>query len=373
MSDRGMDGSMFHRIRTLATKELWQLRSDKIFAGLLIIVPLMLLGMVVSVAGGETRPADRVIVVDHDRSAQSRRIAQALENTREIVVHARIDRLADGDRALFEGLVQGLVVIPPDYGRLLREGVRPAEVLLVVDASNTFVAIRLLGTASGAIRALGTTQTDAQSIEVRPTRYFEITALQGRLAPQLGFLLYQVVLMVAGLSIVREAETGTLEQLLVTPLARLELIVGKMLPPLLVGIINFWALFAAARWIWDLPARGSVLLLFGTALLFILAQSAWGLFLSSRVRRQQQATQLIFVQILFDMAFCGYVVPVENLPGFLSWISELLPLRHYLVLVRSILLRGGGFVDNLVPIGALVALNVVFWTLGVISLRQRLQ
>ncbi len=373
MSARDTGGGRLYRIRSLAIKELWQLSSDRIFASLLVIVPLMLLGMVVSVAGGESRPADRIIVVDHDQSAHSRRVVRALENTGEIVIEAQTNRLADGDRALFEGRVQGLVVIPSDYGRALQEGTRPAEVLLVVDASNTFVAIRLLGTATGAIRAVGAAQTLAPRIEVRPTRYFEVTPLQSRLAPQLGFLLYQVVLMVAGLSIVREAETGTLEQLLVTPLARLELIVGKMLPPLLLGVINFWALFAAARWIWDLPARGSVLLLFGTAVLFILAQSAWGLFLSSRVRRQQQATQIIFVQILFDMAFCGYVVPVENLPGFLSWISELLPLRHYLVLVRSILLRGGNFWDNLIPIGALIALNVVFWTMGVLSLRQRLQ
>jgi ABC-2 type transport system permease protein len=178
--------------------------------------------------------------------------------------------------------------------------------------------------------------------------------------------------MVAGLSLARERESGTLEQLLVTPLSRLELMAGKALPALVVGILNFWALFAVGRLVWNVPLRGPLGLLFACGVLFVLAETAWGLFLSSRVSSQQQAVQLIFLQILFDMSFCGYVVPVQNLPRFLSWISELLPVRHYLECVRIIMLRGGGLGAAWPHVGALLALNLVFWALSTVVLSQRL-
>jgi ABC-2 type transport system permease protein len=364
------------RIARLVRKELWQLYRDRFFLALLFVLPLVLLFLIVRSAGGERRAPDRLAIIDHDRSASSRRLIEALENTHALRVTRNLTRLADGDQALFEGHVHGLVVIPRGFERDLLTADATPEILVVVDGSNTLMAGQLLTAAEGAIAQqmafVGGSGEATAVLDVRSTQFFEVTAVQSRLAPQLGFLLFQVVLMVAGLSIVRESETGTLEQLLVTPLTKFELILGKMLPPLLVGIVNFGLLLTAARYFWDLPVRGSVALLFGIALLFILSESAWGLFLSSRVTRQQQATQLIFVQILFDMAFCGYVVPVANLPSFLSWISELLPLRHYLACVRSILLRGGDASAIWGHIAALVVLNIAFWTLSITSLRQRL-
>lgn len=372
----GISGTVF-RISRLVRKELYQMWSDRFFTTILIVLPLTLMYMIVQAGGGIDRAPDAIAIIDHDLSSSSRRLVAALENTSVLVVTERPRNMADGDRALFAGDVHGLVVIPRGFERDLLTPDVTGELLVVVDGSNTLVATQLLQAANGAIaqqaRLLAPHAAAEAVLETRTTRYFDVTPVQSRLVPQLGFLLYQVVLMVAGLSIVRESETGTLEQLLVTPLSKFELIVGKMLPPLLVGVVNFWALFAAARIFWDVPVRGSLMLLFGIALLFILSESAWGLFLSSRVARQQQITQLIFIQILFDMAFCGYVVPVENLPGFLAWISELLPLRHYLVAVRTILLRGGGAGDIWVHIAALVGLNIAFWALSITALRQRLE
>ncbi|HHX65037.1 MAG TPA: ABC transporter permease [Chloroflexi bacterium] len=364
------------RISRLVRKELEQLYSDKFFAALLVALPLTLLFLIVNAAGEDGGAPEAIAVIDQDLTAGSRRIVEALENTGALRVQTRLTRLADGERALYEGSIYGLVVIPDGYERDLLANAGP-EILIVVDGSNTLVAGQVLSAAGGAISHQAHPAHAAGSggirLDVRSTQFRGVTARQSLVAPQLGFLLYQVVLLVAGLSIVRESETGTLEQLLVTPLSRLELIIGKMLPPLLVGVVNFWALYFAARLFWDLPARGSIALLFFTAVLFILSESAWGLFLSSRVARQQQATQLIFVQILFDLAFCGYMVPVTNLPRFMAWISELLPLRHYLVCVRSILLRGGDLTAIWIHVVALIALNLAFWSLSVVSLRRRLR
>jgi ABC-2 type transport system permease protein len=230
--------------------------------------------------------------------------------------------------------------------------------------------------ASGALTSYAASVTRGKTgagIELRPVKYFRVKLIQDPVSSQYAFLLYQVVLLVAGLGLARERESGTLEQLLVAPFSRFELILGKALPVLVIGTINFGVLYAAGRLIWDVPVRGSMGLLFGVAIVFILAECAWGMFLSSRVANQQQAIQIVFVQILFDMAFCGYIVPVQNLPGFMSWLPEVLPLRHYLQCVRTVMLKGGGLEDITRHVSALVILNLVCWTLSVRSVSQRLE
>jgi ABC-2 type transport system permease protein len=301
---------------------------------------------------------------------------EAIENTKEARVRLRLPDLEAGDAALLRGEVEGLVIIPPHFARDLKAPHRTASLLVVTDGTNTFAANQINTAIHGALSAFADSalgqREDIQMLELRRTRWFEVTRVQDPVSAQFGFLLYEVVLMVSALSLARERESGTLEQLLVTPLRRLELIAGKSLPALVVGAMNFWALFAVGQLIWDVPLRGSLGLLFGCGVLFILAQTAWGLFLSSQVSTQQQAVQLIFLQILFDMSFCGYVVPVVNLPRFLSWISDLLPVRHYLECVRVVMLRGGGLSAAWPHVRALLALNAVFWALSTVVLRQRL-
>jgi ABC-2 type transport system permease protein len=373
----GRLGAALYRLARLMRKEFWQYRADTLFTALLIGLPLLQMTLVVNVAGGRGGSGYPLAVIDQDQSPASRAVIAAVENTGEVRVALRLTRLADGDQALSSGQANALLVLPPSFEADLASGVRPADVLVVADGANTWAATTILNAVNGAISGYlegallpGSVRP---GVELRATKYFAIERIQDPVSSQMGFLLYQVVLIAAGLSIAREQETGTLEQLLVTPLSRLELIVGKTLPALVLGMADFWLLFAVARLVWDMPVRGSLGLLFALAVLFILAESAWGLFLSSRVAKQQQAVQLVFIQILFDLSFCGYVVPVHNLPWFLRWISELLPLRHYLECLRSILLRGGDASTVAVHIAALVCINVVLWTLSVTSLRQRLR
>jgi ABC-2 type transport system permease protein len=302
---------------------------------------------------------------------------EAIENTGEARIGLRLGDLEAGDMALRQGDVEGLLVIPPGFERDLKGGRQPADLLVVSDGTNAFAAGQIQAAIRGALArfaqtALGHQVAGAAPVELRKATYFEITRVQDPVSTQMGFLLYQMVLMVAALSLARERESGTLEQLLVTPLSRLELIAGKALPAMLVGAVNFWVLYVVGRAIYAMPLRGSLALLFGCALLFVAAETAWGVFLSSRVANQQQAVQLIFLQILFDLSFSGYVVPVENLPRFLSWISELLPVRHYIECVRIVMLRGGKLGAVGVHVGALLALNLGYWGLSIAVLRQKL-
>ena len=370
-------GGALHRVARLIRKEFWQLRRDATTSLLLVGLPVMLQLLVVNVVGQGGSSVSAVAVIDHDVSPLSRSLIAAIDNTGEARVQLRMTRLADANAALSAGEITGIVVIPPGFERALATPNRQTELLAVVDGTNLWESGRTLAAISGAVgrfaEDMARVTGRSPGLQLRSTRYDAITRIQDPVSSQFGFLLYQVVLMVSGMGLAREREMGTLEQLLVTPLSRFEMILGKTMPALLVGVADFWLLWLSGTIIWGVPTRGSLALLFGLGVLFILAESAWGLFLTSPAVNQQQATQLVFVQILVDMAFCGYIVPVQNLPRFLSWFSELLPLRHYLECVRIVMLRGGGIADVSGHLAALLGLNAFLWLVTVQVMHRRLE
>lgn len=372
----GRLGASLLRIVQLVRKEFWQYRSDKVMTTLLLILPIVQLLAVASAHAGNGGTGHFIAVIDHDRTPASRRLTIALENSQEFRVQPYLSRLPTGDQALRQGKAASLLVVPPHFERDLLSRHVPAELLALVDGTNTFTASRLLRTLWGSInrftRSFSETPGLGSGLTLRSVKYFEVTNVQDSISSQLGFLLYQVVLLVAGTGIARERETGTLEQLLVTPLTRFELIAGKTGPAVVAGIVDFIILYLMGVYHYGVPMRGSFVLLFSVALLFMLAQSAWGLLISSRVANQQQGAQMMFVQILVDIAFCGFLVPVDNLPPFLRWFSEFLPLQHYLYCIRAIMLRGAGFSVLSRQIGMLAVLTVAFWLIAVRALRKRL-
>jgi ABC-2 type transport system permease protein len=159
---------------------------------------------------------------------------------------------------------------------------------------------------------------------------------------QVGFIVYQVTLTVASIGLARERELGTLEQLIVMPLTRLELVVGKALPALILGMVNFLSMLGVAVWGFGVPLRGSLWLLLALTLLFVLAEIGYGMFISGIAHTQQQAILLVFVLAMVDMAFSGFLVPIRNLPAGLRVVARAVPLRHYLTIMRSVMLRGVG-------------------------------
>ncbi len=369
-------GASWYRIVCLIRKEFWQLRQDSLFASLIVSLPVVLLVLVVNVVGEGGGSVYAIAVVDNDLSAASRAVTRGMANTGQISVRLATQSLDEANGALRAGVVSGVLVVPAGFERDLAVPARPVQLLAVVDGTNVWAYRTLLSAMSGAVsryaqeRAAATGQTSALSLDV--AHYDRVKRVHDPIASLYGFLLCESVLMVSGMGLAREREMGTLEQLLVTPLNRFELLLGKTMPALLVGVLDFWLLWLAGTLIWGMPTRGSLLLLFSLAVLFILAESAWGLLLSALSDDQQQATQLIFVQILVELSICGYIVPVDNLPLLLRWVSEALPLRHYLDALRAIILRGGGLEDVAGSLIALLALNVAFWFISSRALRRRL-
>ena len=365
---------MLNRILNLTVKELIQLRRDWLMLLFIILAPVLeLVLMAQSTGQGVTNLP--TVVVDQDRSSVSRQMIAAIDNTDELRVTAYLDSPAGIAGWLDRGEAALAVVFP--HGLEADLAVRSPLVQLIADGANSIAGSYALSAASGAIQtfiarrapASGWASIDLRTqVRLNPTlsiRHVTVTA-------QLGFIVYQVTLMVAALGVARERELGTLEQLMVTPLRRLELLSGKAAPALIVAAIDFVIMWAIVVTVYGVPMRGAFVLLFALSLLFITAEIGWGLTLSTLSRTQQQAVLLVFVMALIDVSFSGYLVPVERMPPVLQALSQLFPLQHFLVILRQVMLRGADLAVVMPQVLALIGLGIGSGAVAMISLRRRL-
>ncbi len=364
---------MFIRIGNLIVKELIQFGRDRILATFILLAPaLQLFLLAQAISRGVTNQP--VVILDLDQSRPSRELVASLNNTETLTVRFYVSTLDELRELLDRGDARLGVVIPAGFADGLSRVDAPQRIQVIVDGTNTVAASISMSTASGVVGRFSSDLAASYglvipefidfrtSVRFNPTmdvRDFSIPA-------QLGFITYQVTLAVASLGLARERELGTMEQLMVTPLRRLELALGKGIPAITIGAANFAVMWLISQAIFHMPMNGSVPLLAGLTLLFITTVVSWGVVISAISRTQQQAILFVFIQAMMDVTFSGYLVPVKNMPAFLQFISRFVPLQHYLVIIRSVMLKGAGL-DVLWPqAAALLALSLV---MGLIALR----
>ena len=367
---------MFFRIGNLAQKELWQLTRDVMILIMILVGPVLQLALIAraTTQGFHHQP---IVVIDQDHSALSRRIVQAFDNTAELKVVAFLDSPDQIDPWLDQNRAVMAVTIPPGLEADLAHGT--PQIQLLVDGTKSASANYAIAAATGAINSIAASyrQTLAgalPTLNVRTQVRFNPTLNVSFfvISAQLGFIIYQVALIVAALGITRERELGTLEQLLVTPLRRVELIIGKAIPAVVVASVNFFIVFLIVNQGFDLPMRGSFSLLFGLSVLFIIAEVGWGLMISAFSHTQQQAVLFVFVLAMTDVAFSGYTVPVERLPQVMQWIAQLFPFQQYLQILRGVMLRGADLSTLWPQALALVILAIASMSVALFALRRRL-
>jgi ABC-2 type transport system permease protein len=367
---------MLFRIGNLAQKELLQLTRDVMILILVLIGPMLQLVLIAraTTQGFHHQP---IVVVDQDHSQLSRELITAFNNTEDLKVVAYLDSPDQIDEWLDQTQAIMAVTIPAGLEADLARGT--PQVQLLVDGTKSASASYALGAASGAISVVAARQQAATggvlpAIIVRPQVRFNPTFDAGFfvISAQLGFIIYQVGLIVAALGLTRERELGTLEQLLVTPLQRIELIIGKAIPAVIVGVVNFLIMALIVTQGFNLPMRGSFGLLFFLSVLFIIAEVGWGLMISAFSHTQQQAVLFVFVLAMVDMAFSGYTVPVERLPQVMQWLAQLFPFQHYLQILRGVMLRGADLSTLWPQAVALVVLAMASVGVALVALRRRL-
>jgi ABC-2 type transport system permease protein len=322
-------------------------------------------------------------VLDLDRSAASRQLVTALDTMQEMNVCYFSTTLADTHHLLDQGEVSLVVVIPNDFAADIADVSRTPSVQFITDASSSIPARYALSAAQGAVSAFVADlvretgffpKNPVSVIDFRTTIRFnpELNVRFVSISAQLGFIVYQVTLVVASVGLARERELGTLEQLLVVPLRRIELVIGKAIPALLIGMVNFLIILAVAILGFGLPMRGSWPLFFVLTLLFIAVEIGYGIFISGVARTQQQAVLFVFVLAIVDMTFSGYMVRVKNLPPALQAVAQVVPFRHYLTILRGMMLKGAGL-DVLWPhVLAMVLMGMLVTIVAVRNLSRSL-
>ncbi|MGC8838534.1 MAG: ABC transporter permease [Anaerolineae bacterium] len=373
---------MWDRIRALAGKEFLHWRRDRLLTPFIFFGPLLLL---VLVAGAVSTETDHLpmAVLDRDGSRLSRRMVEGFRNAQVLEPRYTVEREEELAALLDEGRAYVGVVIPAGFQRDVLAGREPVPVQFLVDGTNAIVAFRLRTTISGVVAQVqedlwaengAFTGGMVPRIEVRRHAHWnENLEIGYRAIPaQLGLIVYIVTMLVSALGIARERELGTLEQLMIAPLTRLELYVGKAIPAVVIGLVDFLAMLAIVRYHYGIPLRGGLGALLGVTALFILVELGMGMAISAVSRSQQQALLFVFLVGVLDMAFSGYLVAVENMPPALGFLSNFFPLRHYLSLVRDIMIKGAPLSVLAERIGILLGLGLVILAGALRTLRQRL-
>lgn len=371
---------MWNRIKALVWKELLQLRRDRMTLAFVVGIPLMQL-LIFGLAINTDVKHLPAVVYDESNSQESRDFLDGLVATQYFDLKGRVASETELRRSLDHGRAQAGIWFPPDYARKLRGG-GTGSVLIVVDASNPTTAGNAIATAAGVAQLRSTAllfermghgqaTRPAQPIEVRLRPWYNPNLRSPDfIVPGLvGVIVSFTCIIYGALSIAREKELGTLDQILVTPVTSLDLFLGKVLPVVAIAYIQLTVLLGAGALFFGVPFRGSIPLLYLCLPLFLAPQIGIALIISSRARTQSQATQMGMFSLLPMIFLSGYIFQIEGMPAFFQYFSEIIPLTHWLVIIRAIVLKGVGLEAFWLSLLKLLALGAVIWALALRSLR----
>ncbi|MGE5176428.1 MAG: ABC transporter permease [Hyphomicrobiales bacterium] len=334
------------RILGMLRKEFLQIFRDPRLSRIIFVAPLLqvvVFGYAVSTDVKETS----TYVVDLDRSADSRALLDAFTASGYFRIVGRSDRPADLAKAMDHGRAILGLEIPPDFTERFRAG-KGASVQIIIDGTQSNTATVARGYAERIIASFGQRALDrpaAGGVDLRERAWFnpELVSRNYNVPAVVGTLLMLVCLILTGLAVVRERELGTLEQLMVSPLRPAELIAGKTIPFAVIGLVDMALVVALALLWFHVPFRGSFLLLVGASLLYIVAALGIGLLVSTISATQQEAYMASILVFMPSVLLSGFMFPVTSMPELFQWITLANPVRHYIVIVRSVFLKGAGF------------------------------
>ncbi|OGK85703.1 MAG: transporter [Candidatus Rokubacteria bacterium GWC2_70_24] len=374
---------MASRLLGIIAKEFIHLRRDWLALVLALAVPVAMLFIFGWAINTDVKHVPTA-VFDQSGSVEARQFLEAMENSQYFAMrywtrsHAELTRLID------RGSAKVGVVIPPDFARRLAR--QAAEVQVIVDASDPQVATSAINAASslGAQRSLeiitktleGTTlgRRTGVPFDVRVRAWYNPDLVSAIfIVPGLiGALLMQTTITAMAVSVVREREKGTLEALIVSPIRRWELLLGKIIPNLLVAYGQMTMALIVAHFVFDVPIRGSLPLLYGLALVFMMGTLGIGIFVSAAARTVPQAMQMAFLTFLPSIYLSGLLFPIEGMPTGAQYLASIIPLTYFLRIVRGIILKGVGFGDLWPSLLPLLVFGVVIFSLAVIKFRKQL-
>ncbi len=368
------------RLKALIQKEFAQFFKDKKLLPLVFVAPVLQLIFLGYAASLDVKNI-AFVLCDLDKSSESRRFTESFTNSGYFTMEYSTEDYSDVQHYLDNSMAGMALVIPPNFGeKIIRK--EPVDVQVLFDGSegnSTAIASsyamqiinrfsqQILVTGAGDIRRLGGVSSETRAW-YNPTMISRMFMVPGVLV----LLLLVTTTVLTAMAIVKEKEIGTLEQLLVTPLRPVELIIGKLIPFTLIGLLVVSVALLVMVFGFSIQIRGSIVLLYILTVEFLLSSLGLGLFVSTTTKTQQQAMMVgLFFVLLPMMYLSGFVFPVENMPPVLQWVSALIPMKYYLIIIRSIVLKGVGLSELWFEALVLLVMGIVILTASVLRFREK--
>lgn len=353
------------RLAAIVAKELRQLRRDRLTFAMIIGIPtlqLLLFGFAINMDVRHLGAA----VVDQAGTSASRALVQQLAHAQVMDLRLHLPTPAAVEDAMRHGEISLAVVVPPDYDRRVARGTSPAF-QIVVDGSDPTVASAAAQLAAAPVS--GRAAPTAELLRLyNPERRSAVNTVPGLI----GVILTMTMTLFTAVAIVRERERGNLELLITTPVRPVELIVGKVVPFVGIGLVQVTVVLALGILIFKVPVRGALLDVYAAAMIYIVAALSLGVLLSTLARTQFQSMQLAFFTFLPQILLSGFMFPFAGMPAAAQWLAEALPLTHFIRLIRGIMLRDAGLVELWPDAAALGAFSLVTLSIAVLRFRKRL-
>jgi len=360
------------RIMAILRKEVRQLRRDHLTFGMVIglpIVQMLLFGYAINTDVRNLPTA----VANQAGTHLSRQFVAELEQTQVVDIIDHVDSPQQLEGLLRQGKISIGVHIPHDFDRRIVDTTRSAIHLLVDGSDPTILGVamqlRMMPVSFDAVKSV---DRGPLPIEVRPYYNPERRTPVNIVPGLMGVILTMTMILFTAVAIVRERERGNLELLINTPVSSAELMIGKVVPYILIGMIQLALILAVGRLLFDVPVRGSILDLYLAAAAFIAANLSLGLFLSTAAKTQFQAMQMTVFILLPSILLSGFMFPFEGMPRFAQWLGELLPNTHFIRLTRGIMLRDAGIGDLYAEIVFLIGFTIVAMTAAALRFTKRL-
>jgi ABC-2 type transport system permease protein len=365
----------------MVSKEFLQLRRDRVTFAMIVGIPIIQLTLFGYAINTDPKHMPTALIVG-DHSEFTRSFVAAMRNSDYFTITGELPDEEAGRAALAQGSAQFVVTIPPEFTRRLLRGERPS-LLLEADASDPTATGAALAASSQLVSVVArkdltgpfaSLAASPPPFDVEVHRLYNPESItQYNIVPGLmGVILTMTLVMMTGLAITRERERGTMENLLAMPLTPLEVMTGKIVPYIAIGLIQASIILLAARFIFSVPFVGSITALYGASLLFIACQLTVGITLSSLAQNQLQAMQFTFFYFLPNILLSGFMFPFRGMPEWAQWIGSVLPLTYFNRVVRGILLKGNDWADLWPSLWPLVVFALVVMTIAVRFYRRTL-
>ena len=376
---------MFERIIPIVMKEFYQIKRDIRTIGLVIFIPAFMLIMFGYALSFDVKNIT-LTVYDNDRSLDSRRFIDNFSQTDYFTLRKVTSGLQDIDRTLDANDSTVVLMIPEGFSNKLHNGEK-ADIQFLIDGTNSNTAGTVLGYIKSIVENYSLSviaesatyhgrQTMVLPIDVRTRIWYnpEMTSVLSLITGLIGYILLITTVISTALSLVREWEYGTIEQIMVSPIKPHELIIGKTIPYVFISLITATLILVAGYMLFGVAVKGSLFILFVTTLLYIIVGLLLGLLISTVAESQQVAFMMsILITMLPTFILSGFIFPIRNMPVVIQAVTYVIPARYYMTIVRGVIVKGTGWVALWPSVLALLGIGCVFLFLGVRNLKKKLR